>query len=395
MLNSFVIADEDQARQIAAMNLSDLYCEVTLCKVPPLPETPDAPLVVDEAQIAERARLAAQALAQMAEKVERTKAMGELRARLDTAQKQFVGASKAVGGALKSFDQNPRECIEQVTQVSAESASSLLSDPDCAIVLIAEKGHDDGPAAHALSVMTLALLLGKQARLPAPAMRTLGVGALLHDIGKRAVSQSILRNTERNRHEEAVYASHCRLGYESVRSLGSVSLPVCEAILHHHERFDGTGFPDGLKGNAIHIAARVVAIADHFDKLTNPIDCRHALAPSEALAIMWTKEKNAYDPVLLQLFIRAMGVYPPGSIVQLSDGRVGAVVTSAPTDSPLSPQVLIYEPEVPRRQAIILNLVKECSIQIERPLRLQERPADELDYLLPRRKMNWFHTPSH
>lgn len=136
----------------------------------------------------------------------------------------------------------------------------------------------------------------------------------------------------------------------------------------------------------------MVAIADRFDKLTNPIDYRRAISPSEALAVMWTKEKSAYDTVLLQLFVRAMGVYPPGSIVQLSDGRVGAVVTSAPTDNPLSPQIMIHEPEVPRRQAIILNLARDSSLHIEKPLRLQERPADELDYLLPRRKMNWFHS---
>jgi HD-GYP domain-containing protein (c-di-GMP phosphodiesterase class II) len=72
-------------------------------------------------------------------------------------------------------------------------------------VLIADKGHDDGHAAHALSVMTLSLLLGKQAQLPEQALRVLGTGALLHDIGKRLISPSILRNSERNRHEEAIY----------------------------------------------------------------------------------------------------------------------------------------------------------------------------------------------
>ena len=394
MLNSFVIADEEQARQIAALNLPDLFCAVTRCKVPPLPEPAEPPPAPDDARIAEDVRLAALAIVHMAEKVERTKAMAELRGRLDKAQKQFVGASKAVDGALKSFDQAPKESIRQVSKVSAESATSFLADPDSAIVLIAEKGHDDGPAAHALSVMTLSLLLGKQARLPESALHTLGVGALLHDIGKYGINPSILRNTARNRHEEAIYETHCALGHANVQRVGGVSAPILEAILHHHERLDGSGFPDHLKGDAIHIAARVVAIANHFDKLTNPIDYRRAISPSEALAIMWTKEKTTYDTVLLQLFVRAMGVYPPGSIVQLSDGRVGAVVTSAPTDNPLSPQVMIFEPEVPRRQAIILNLVKDVGLRIEKPLRLQDRTADELDYLLPRRKMNWFHSES-
>jgi len=394
MLSSFVIANEEQARQIAAMNLPDLFCVVTRCKVPPLPEPTAPPPAPDEAKIAEDARLAILTQSHMAEKVERTKVMAELRAKLDKAQKQFVNASKAVAGALKSFDQAPKESIRQVSQVSADSATSFLADPDSAIVLISEKGHDDGPAAHALSVMTLSLLLGKQARLPEPALQTLGIGALLHDIGKNELNPSIMRNTDRNRHEEAIYATHCTVGHASVQRVGGVSKPILEAILHHHERFDGTGFPDGIKGDAIHIAARVIAIADRFDKLTNPIDYRRAISPSEALALMWTKEKSGYDTVLLQLFVRAMGVYPPGSIVQLSDGRIGAVVTSAPTDNPLSPHVMIYEPEVPRRQAIILNLVKDVNLRIERPLRLHERTADELDYLLPRRKMNWFHSDS-
>jgi HD-GYP domain-containing protein (c-di-GMP phosphodiesterase class II) len=392
MLSSFVIANEDQARQIAALNLPDLFCNTALCKVPPLPEPPSAPPVPDAARLAEDARLAALAQANMAAKVERTKVMTELRGRLDQAQKKFVGASKAVGGALKSFDQNPKESVHQVSLVSAGSATSLLADPDSVIVLIAEKGQDDGPTAHALSVMTLALLLGKQARLPEAALSTLGIGALLHDIGKRWLNPSILRNTERNRHEETVYATHCQMGYEALHKLGSVSPPVLEAVLHHHERFDGSGFPNQLKGDEIHIAARVVGIADRFDKLTNPIDHRRAVSPSEALSIMWTKEKSAYDPVLLQLFVRAMGVYPPGSIVQLSNGRVGAVVISAPIESPLCPQVLIYEPEIPRHQAIILNLSMETELRIEKPLRIQDRPSDELDYLLPRRKMNWFHS---
>lgn len=394
MFNAFVIENEEQARQIAAMHLPKLYCDVTRCKVPPLPK-PLAPEPPDPARAAEEARLAALREAQMAEKIERTKVMSELRGRLDTAQKHYIGAAKAVGKAISTFDANPEESVRQVSQVSAQSTAALLADPDSAIVLIAEKAQADGHAAHSLSVMTLALLLGKQALLPDEALRTLGVSALLHDIGKLSINPSILRNPARNKHEEAVYQTHSRIGYETALRSGRLSQPVLDAILHHHERMDGAGFPDRLAGKSIHIAAKMIAIADRFDNLANPIDCRRALSPSEALSTMWTKEQSAFDTVLLQLFVRAMGVYPPGSIVQLTDGRVGAVVASAMTASPLSPQVMIYDPEVPRRQAIIIDLAKENSIKIDHPLRLQARPEAELDYLLPRRKLNWFHMENH
>lgn len=390
LFGSFVIADEDQVRQIAALKLQQLFCDLSRCKVPPLPkpQTPAPPVKADEE---EKARLAALAARLMAEKLERARVMSELRGRLDKAQKHYGSATKAVTGAIKAFDLDPKESVRQVTKVSEDSTAALLADPDSALVLIAEKAHEEGSAAHSLSVMTLTLLLGKQARLPDEALCALGIGALLHDIGKEAIKPAILRNAARNKYEEEIYQTHCRIGYENALRAGSLSQAMLDAILHHHERFDGSGFPDGLKGDATPLSARVVGIADRFDNLANPIDYRLALSPSEALSRMWTKEQKAFDTVLLQLFIRAMGVYPPGSIVQLTDGRVGAVVASAPTGSPVSPQVMIYAPEVPRHQAIIIDLAHEDSIKIERPLRLQDRPDEELDYLLPRRKLNWFH----
>lgn len=391
MFGAFVIADEEQVRQIAALNLPQLYCDPSRSRVAPLPKPAQA-TPPDPVGEAEQARLAELKAAQMAEKLARAKLMGELRGRLDKAQKHYVSSATAVLGAFKCFESRPEESVRQITQVSELSVAALLADPDSAIVLIAEKAQADGNAAHALSVMTLALLLGKQARLPGEALSAIGVAALLHDIGKASINSSILRNPARNKHEEAVYQTHCRVGYEAALRTGRLAPPILNAILHHHERIDGAGYPDRLADKEIHVAARVVAIANRFDNLANPIDPRRALSPSEALATMWSKEKGAFDTVLLQLFVRAMGVYPPGTIVQLSDGRVGAVVTSATTDHPLCPQVMLYLPDVPRREAIIVDLACDDGLRIDRALRLQDRPNDELDYLLPRRKLNWFHS---
>lgn len=392
MFNSFVITDHDQIQQIQAMNLPKLFCDITRCKMPPLPKQQTPESSANQPSEGEKARLAVLKAKQIEEKMERAKVLTRIRELIDKTHNHYAAAAKFVGNAIKSFDSNPMESIQQVNLVSEKSTALLMEDVDSAIVLIAEKGHSDGAVAHALSVMTLSLLLGKQARLPGEALKTLGVGALLHDIGKSTINTSILRNQERNKHENAIYMTHCRIGYESALRAGGLPQSVLDAILRHHEHYDGKGFPDKLSGDEIPISARVIAIADRFDNLVNPLDYRRAMSPSEVLSTMWVKEKKAFDPLLLQLFIRAMGVYPPGSVVQLSDERVGVVMVSASTEIPLSPQVLIYEPDMPRHHAIIIDLAKDTSVKIDHALRLQDRSNEELDYLLPRRKMSWFHS---
>ena len=393
MRNSFVIASDEQVRTIAALRLPQLFCEPARCKVPPLTReamvTPRNEVAASEVEAA--AALAATGCVDVSEKQERAAETTTFREKLDKAQSLYLQATQTVAKAIREFPANPAEATRQAALVSENSVTQLLSDPDSAVILITEKAQSDGSAAHSLSVMTFTLLLGKQANLPEPALQVMGTAALLHDIGKGGISPSILRSSERNRHEEAIYQTHCRNGFNAAGRVAGVSTAMLDVILYHHERFDGGGFPEGLSGNNIPLAARIVAIANHFDNLVNPVDHRHALSPSNALSTMWTREQKAFDRVLLQLFVRAMGVYPPGSLVQLTDGRIGAVVASAGAEKPLCPQVMIYSREVSRRQALIVDLAQIEGISIARPLAAGDLPAEKLDYLLPRRNLKWSH----
>ena len=393
--SSFVISDASQVQKIAALNLPQLFSDPRRGTAAPLPRPKGVlPPTPEEERL--RAELAAQMAREMAEKQGRTEKVSALRIRLNEAQTHYLNAAKEVGAAIKGFESDPRKSVRQMAEVSAQSTAVLMRDADSALALIAEKGHTDTHNAHALSVMTLALLLGKQARLPETVLKDLGVAALLHDIGKVALDISLLRKPahERSHFEETIYQGHCRKGHELAERAGCLSSQALGAILHHHERADGNGYPSGLTGAHIPMAARIIGIANRFDNLTNPADPRRALSPSESLATMWSKEKAAFDVTLLQLFVRAMGIYPPGSLVLLSDGHSGVVVASAATESPLRPQVLIYEPSVPRRHAEIVDLVRDDSLKIERSLHVQERSEAEIDYLLPRRKLSWMHVNS-
>ncbi|MCM8580792.1 HD-GYP domain-containing protein, partial [Accumulibacter sp.] len=381
MFSSFVIENEEQVRLIAAMKLPQLFCDPARCKVPPRP-LQEVAAVDHDAELAaqaERESLAALEAARMDASRERERMMEGLRQRLVKAGQLHHKAAATVSSAIRNFGTSPRQSVKDLTRICEESTTALFSDPDSAFVLVVDKARNDRQAVHALSVMTLSLLLGKQAGLSEQALRVLGTGALLHDIGARLITPSILRNPARNRHEEKFFRAHCRNGYDEALQAGALSPPILEAILSHHERCDGSGFPDRLMGNAIPLTARMVGIADRFDTLVNPGEPRLAIGPAEALATMWSRDQKGFDSGLLQLFVRAMGVYPPGSIVQLSDGQIGTVVGSAPVSKPLAPKVMIYAPEVPRHQAIIADLATQEVVTIERPLRLQDRSVEELN----------------
>nr|WP_281375176.1 HD-GYP domain-containing protein [Aquabacterium terrae] len=394
--SSFLVTSEDQVREIMALGVA-VFADAKRSKVMPAAPPKAADPAPDEAQQLELTLVRQRQEAQRAAKAQRAKVMADMRAKLDIVQKQYMSATEQTAGAFKQFDARPAESVRVVREVAAESARSLLADPDSAIILIADKAKSQGEVAHALSVMTLSLLLAKQLELPEGEIQLIATAAMLHDIGHHSINPSILRNPARNRHEEAVFQTHARAGFERLNAMAAVGaqLPpaIAEVALYHHVREDGSGFPQGTKLAQMSRAAKIVAIANRFDNLANPVDPRTAVSPFEALGVMWAREKSAFDELLLQSFIRTMGIYPPGTLVQLSDQRIGVVVATAPPSARLCPQVLIYDPDTPRREALILDLADPETAQqlkVDKALRMQERSEDELDYLLPRRKMNWY-----
>ncbi|WP_284614468.1 HD-GYP domain-containing protein [Aquabacterium humicola] len=394
--SSFLVTTEDQVREINALGVG-VFADAKRSKVMPAPPPKAAAPAPDPAKELELTLLRQKQEAQRAAKAQRAKVMADMRARLDLVQKQYMSAAEQTAGAFKQLDARPAESMGAMRTVANESAHSLLADPSSAIILIADKAKSQGEVAHALSVMTLSLLLAKHLELPEAEIEQIGAAALLHDIGHHSINPSILRNPARNRHEEAAFQLHAKAGHDRLQAMAATGAAVppgaAEVALYHHVREDGSGYPHGLKVAQMSRAAKIVAITNRFDNLANPVDPRLAVSPFEALGVMWARERGGFDETLLQQFIRTMGIYPPGTLVLLSDSRIGVVVATAPPSARLCPQVLIYDPDTPRREALILDLAEPETAQqlkVDKALRMQERSEDELDYLLPRRKMNWF-----
>ena len=160
-------------------------------------------------------------------------------------------------------------------------------------------------------------------------------------------------------------------------------------IAQHHENADGSGFPQRINMDRMSTAARIVALVNRFDGLCNPLIASKAMTPHEALSLMFAQGRNRFDSTMLNAFIRMMGVYPPGSAVQLTDDRY-ALVVAVNSSRPLKPRVMIHDAKVPRDEALILNLEVHPDLGIRRSLKPQQLPRAALDYLSPRARVAYF-----
>jgi hypothetical protein len=181
---------------------------------------------------------------------------------------------------------------------------------------------------------------------------------------------------------------HCEYGVTIGKNAGFPHA-VLEIISQHHEHADGSGYPRQLKGDEIDLLARVVGLVNAYDNLCNPVNVAHALTPHEALSQIFSQQRNRYDGRLLNLFIRFMGVYPPGTVVSLSNEAIGLVI-AVNTARPLKPKLVIYDPQIPRHEALILDLEDEPDINIAKALRPGQLLPEVGDYLGPRRRVSYY-----
>ncbi|MFO1269771.1 MAG: HD domain-containing phosphohydrolase, partial [Rubrivivax sp.] len=163
-------------------------------------------------------------------------------------------------------------------------------------------------------------------------------------------------------------------------------------IAQHHEHSDGSGFPARIGGERLTLASRIVAIVNRYDNLCNPGTRTPPLTPHEAVAMLFAHGRTRHDASVLNAFIRMMGVYPAGSLVQLTDERY-AMVVAVNSSRPLKPRVLVHESGVPRDEALLLDLEREPDLGIRRSLPAAKVPALTLQYLDPRPRVAYFFEP--
>lgn len=222
-----------------------------------------------------------------------------------------------------------------------EISNSVLRNPGALISLARLKTVDDYTYLHSVAVCALMISLARQLGLSESETQEAGMAGLLHDLGKAFVPAEILNKPGKlSCAEFEVIKTHPDEGYRLLSAVSGIGNQVKDVCLHHHEKVDGTGYPDGLKGDSISLFAKMGAVCDVYDAVTSNRPYKVGWDPAESIKRMAEWEGH-FDPVVFEAFVKSLGIYPIGSLIRLQSGRVGVVIEQG-ANSLLRPKVKVF-----------------------------------------------------
>lgn len=360
----------------------------------PTASDPIAPANGTASELAEATRLAmAEAQTQLqAARKQRADTRAAQQQSLAACERRFVESTQSYHQTLSLVHTKPREAAQLCQSMVQSLVSEIYLQGESAIRLLTETAGDKA-AMHPVNVTVISLLLARAMGLQGQALTDLGIAAMLHDIGKIELPERVRKwDDSFSSTDSRVYQEHVQQGVRLAKQMG-LDAGVIQTIGQHHELADGSGFPQHIKHEAIGVGARILALVNRYDGLCNPNKASTAMTPHEALSTIFAQLKTRFDGLTLSTFVRMMGVYPPGSVVQLNDER-HALVVSVNSGRPLKPRLVVHDPDVPRHEALILDLELAPNTSIRRSLKPSSLPVSTLDYLQPRQRLCYFFEPA-
>ncbi len=231
---------------------------------------------------------------------------------------------------------------DEARSVVAEVSDSIIRNPSAMVSIARLKTSDDYTYMHSVAVCALMIVLARQLDLPPHQVRQAGYAGLLHDIGKMAIATSILNKPGRLTDQEFdEMREHPARGLELLKAGGVDDPVVLDVCLHHHEKVDGTGYPHRLRGEDISLFAKMGAVCDVYDAITSDRPYKRGWDPAEAVHKMADWSAGHFDKTVFQAFVKSIGIYPVGSLVRLTTGRLGVVIDPG-RQSLTCPQVKVF-----------------------------------------------------
>lgn len=270
---------------------------------------------------------------------------------LPRAQAAVRQAHESATGILRALRAGDRLDNEAVELAVAPVVGSILRNPDAFFWLEALRAHDGYSYTHAVNSCALMAAFGRHLGLPDEALRDLAAGGLLMDIGKAALPEELLNREGALRDDELEQVRGHVMHSLRLYDAGEFANPVVrEIILNHHEREDGSGYPNGLSGDQIPLFGRIAGIVDSYDAMTSPRAHQAAVSRYEALQAMYRERGRSYQPDLLEQFVQCLGAYPVGTLVELNTGELAIVMAQNPVRR-LFPRVMLLSDAGKQRRA--------------------------------------------
>jgi HD-GYP domain-containing protein (c-di-GMP phosphodiesterase class II) len=326
-------------------------------------------------------------------KRERIERLKKQRQGFDHCEKHFEKTLERVKSVMRNLGTASKEVVDEANTMIEGMVSSLLSEKDIVVHLMNTKaGHED-VFYHSLNTAVLGMILGRECGLEAEHIQELGLGLIFHDIGKHSIDKKILyKQTPLTPPELKLIQLHPKYGEDIISKIPQFPLESKDIVRMHHETVDGKGYPDRLTGEEMPLSVKIASIANAYDNHCNKWDPKTSLSPHQALSLMFSKQKQQFDLELLSLFIRCLGIYPPGTIVLLSNDTIGIVV-AVNSENSLRPSILYYDPYIPKEEALVFDMEDDPDISIVKSIHPAKLPKEIYNYLSPRTRVTYFIEP--
>ncbi|SON47996.1 HD-GYP domain-containing protein [Vibrio tapetis] len=382
LLNSFKIKSQEQVDIIRHLGIKHVYINPEQSDSQPLP-VQEATEVLSESE----SELEAAQQKMWKEKEERIEKLNAYRRRVQQCEKEFECSISQLRSVMSKIRSRPADAVTEAQGLVDGIVDSLLGDNSVTLHLMSSKSKFQDIYFHSLNVAVIAMMISKSKGYSAEQIKEVAFAALFHDMGKVRVPVAILnKKSKYTQPEENYYRLHTKYGVELADRIEDFSDSAKKVIVQHHELLDGSGFPNGIK--EIDPYAQIVGLANAYDGLCHSRIPAEQKIPFSALSHLYKNCKHHYNSENLNILIKFMGVYPPGTVVQLSNKMVGLVI-SVNAKSILYPNVLLYDSNVPRNQAPILDLA-DSELKITAAILPPKLPDAVREYLNPRTRISYF-----
>lgn len=312
----------------------------------------------------------------------------KLRRSIKKTEQQFDRSLSMMRSTVSKLGSRPLNSVNDAKDMVNSMTTMLLSSDDLVLHLMGDAKPGDLIYHHSLNVSVMCMMLAKSLNWNREDIELIGLGALFHDVGKLKIPSNILnKQVPLTKPEQNLIKQHPLMSLNFLKLADTFPEQAKPMIANHHEFIDGSGYPKGLKGDDLDKFSQLIAVVNEYDDLCNGTKTSKAKTPYASLGLIYKNYQKKLNTEYVGKLIKTIGIYPPGSVIELSSGQFGMVM-SVNLNKILFPQIMLYDPLVPKEQAPIIDLERE-EISIVRCLPVSALPENIFKYLNPRERISY------